>query len=378
MPLLPIFMRCGLVIDNNQCKNPAIVVFGSAGIYGRNSDGVMMRFVKLFPLILFLVCWVGAAQAMAKSNLVECSSINFAKRQCPADTTGGVELAEQLSRASCDEGRTWGYEEQGVWVKGGCRGRFRILPAHRGPTTERRARHKPHRSQRRANVTLPADQISEVYCASRRNRYQHCDAETRGRSMHLVHEFSDEACEYGRTWGYNSRGIWVDRGCVGLFRMKRRFVPPPRMVRVICESEDYQRVRCPVDRMGHVEFRRQLSRTDCERGVNWGQYRRGIWVKDGCRALFDVVELGTGLPGWMYGRFEGRDPRRKERVVLTIRTNGNVKARRNQRRIHAELDGDLLVLGGTPYEIAKTRRGFRAENTLSGAFKTIRFRRIEE
>lgn len=56
--------------------------------------------------------------------VTRCESVDGAPRHCPADTRGGVRIARQLSRSACIEGSTWGYDDRGIWVDGGCRADF--------------------------------------------------------------------------------------------------------------------------------------------------------------------------------------------------------------------------------------------------------------
>jgi len=55
---------------------------------------------------------------------------------------------------------------------------------------------------------------------------------------------------------------------------------------VTCESNDQRQVSCEMDTRGNVEIARQLSRTRCEQGQNWGLSRHSVWVSGGCRAVF--------------------------------------------------------------------------------------------
>lgn len=48
-------------------------------------------------------------------------------------------------------------------------------------------------------------------CESRRNRYQRCAADTDNR-VQIVRRIGG-TCTQGRSWGYDKRAIWVDRGC---------------------------------------------------------------------------------------------------------------------------------------------------------------------
>jgi len=55
---------------------------------------------------------------------------------------------------------------------------------------------------------------------------------------------------------------------------------------VTCESHGNEQAECEMDTRGDVQLVRQLSRSDCVRGQNWGLNRHSVWVKDGCRAEF--------------------------------------------------------------------------------------------
>ena len=57
-----------------------------------------------------------------------------------------------------------------------------------------------------------------IYCASDDGRRTICPTDTRG-GVQLARKRSDASCDYGRDWGYNHRGIWVDRGCRADFRI---------------------------------------------------------------------------------------------------------------------------------------------------------------
>lgn len=56
-------------------------------------------------------------------------------------------------------------------------------------------------------------------CESRKNRRQRCSANTQNR-VQLVRRLGG-TCSQGKSWGYDSRSIWVDRGCRAEFRYGR-------------------------------------------------------------------------------------------------------------------------------------------------------------
>ena len=51
------------------------------------------------------------------------------RQECPADTSRGVVLARSYGESACLLGKTWGYDDKGVWVADGCVGDFLVGPA---------------------------------------------------------------------------------------------------------------------------------------------------------------------------------------------------------------------------------------------------------
>ena len=64
-----------------------------------------------------------------------------------------------------------------------------------------------------------------------------------------------------------------------------------RIVR--CESND-GRVRECATGGGRVVLERQHSQSPCIEGRSWGYARSGVWVAQGCRADFRVIDGGYG------------------------------------------------------------------------------------
>jgi len=147
----------------------------------------------------------------------------------------------------------------------------------------------------------------QVYCASDDGRRNYCGADTRG-GVRLVRQRSDAPCISGRTWGYDRRGIWVDRGCRAEFitgtnrdygrdrdrdrdrdgdrgrgRDRDRFVQ-----NFYCESGDGRRHYCAEGARGEVRLIRQRSGSPCIFNRTWGRDQNGVWVDRGCRADFEV------------------------------------------------------------------------------------------
>lgn len=128
---------------------------------------------------------------------IQCSSVEGMYQECRfPGGSGAVRLVRQLSSTACIEGRNWGWRPGVVWVNGGCRGLFE--------------------AQTGAVGVAPGPRY-EVQCSSDGERFRSCRWDFGWGNPVLVREFSDRRCFEGTTWGWDSRGIWVDRGCSALF-----------------------------------------------------------------------------------------------------------------------------------------------------------------
>jgi hypothetical protein len=144
----------------------------------------------------------------------------------------------------------------------------------------------------------------EVFrCESRDSRYRHCAADTRG-GVELTRRLSKTHCVEGRNWGYERSGVWVSHGCRAEFRSRAgggwNGGGGAQIVR--CDSNDGRYRTCAIPRGGQVRLARQISKTRCVEGHNWGRERGAIWVDGGCRAEFAIGGRGGG---WGGGGWDG-------------------------------------------------------------------------
>lgn len=224
-------------------------------------------------LFLSLFAPVPAEAQISVGQHIRCESHDGRDNFCPIDTRGGVVLREQLSSSACIEGRSWGWDRQGIWVRSGCRAEFVVgsfagRPGYGGG--ERLVR-----------------------CESIDNRRNFCRADTRG-GVVLIDQLSRSACIEGRSWGVARDGIWVAGGCRAEFAIggRGRPLPPygnrPGAGVIVCESRDARYEYCPVPVRHDVRLIRQLSRSECRFRRSWGFDRGGVWVDRGCRAEFEI------------------------------------------------------------------------------------------
>ena len=166
-----------------------------------------------------------------QGQIISCSSNDMKRNYCAADVRGGVQLVKQRSDAPCTFNQTWGYANgRGIWVDRGCRGDFQIGGSGWGGW----------------------DKGYNIYCASDNGGRQVCPTDTRG-GVRIVRQVSGSPCDFGRTWGYDHRGIWVDRGCRADFQIGGGgggggggWQPGGPGVQVVnCSSDDMRR-RLPV------------------------------------------------------------------------------------------------------------------------------------
>jgi hypothetical protein len=178
-------------------------------------------------------------------------------------------------------------------------------------------------------------------CESRNNRTTLCGVDTRG-GVQLVSQESRDSCVRGRTWGTDSRGVWVAGGCRGVFavntgaysngvysngaygygngavypntaygyqngypntvyRSNSGYAAVPygsngyssvgRVVR--CESTGSRTRYCSMDTRYGVSLVNQRSSSPCIQGATWGVSQDRVWVSRGCRGEFAVGSMGN-------------------------------------------------------------------------------------
>jgi ribosomal protein L37AE/L43A len=124
---------------------------------------------------------------------IMCESRNDSRNQCPAETQFGVAIIRQISERECVLGKSWGFDETGVWVADGCQGQFAL-----------------------GGYRLPPDAVpataSKVTCESLDGGHKHCAVDT-SHGVGLIRQISASDCVLNRTWAYDRDGIWVTNGC---------------------------------------------------------------------------------------------------------------------------------------------------------------------
>jgi hypothetical protein len=80
----------------------------------------------LLAVIGSLVPAFAVAQETPVGAPLVCESKAGERNVCPGDTSAGVALMKSTGTAACLLGKTWGYDDAGVWVADGCSGEFQL------------------------------------------------------------------------------------------------------------------------------------------------------------------------------------------------------------------------------------------------------------
>jgi Protein of unknown function (DUF3011) len=232
----------------------------------------MMRGAMLLAgMVVVLMCPAHAAAQQITSQIITCSSDDGRRQICGTTYRNitNVQIVRQLSEPPCTQGQTWGFDTRGVWVDRGCGAQFRVFAWSGGWTGG-------------GNSTV-------ITCKSEDMRFNHCAIRGWVNNVQMVQQNSGSPCIQDQTWGWDERGVWVDRGCRANFRVWIGKRPSGRSVVILCQSMDMGMKRCRVDGfITGVELQQQYSGSPCLQDRTWGFDDRGLWVDRGCRADFRV------------------------------------------------------------------------------------------
>jgi hypothetical protein len=123
-----------------------------------------------------------------------------------------------------------------------------------------------------------------ITCASDDGRRVYCEVDTRG-GVRLVRQISGSPCQEGSTWGYDERGIWVDRGCRAEFEVSRGgFDQPGQAWGTIAANPN----PCRIER----------RRSDCTTFITWstrGVTQAKVYVTDDGPRGRRTKEFGSSI-----------------------------------------------------------------------------------
>lgn len=105
---------------------------------------------------------------------------------------------------------------------------------------------------------------------------------------------------------------------------------------VTCASTDGKYRECRLDGNGDIVMKQQLSKAACTKNVSWGETGDGVYVKNGCRAIFETMSMnqsqgmnggGSGYKDLIGAKAAGGEMDLQDRGYTWVRTTtqGNSK-----------------------------------------------------
>lgn len=240
------------------------------------------------------------------NQTIVCESFRGKRNHCNIDTRYGVNLIRQISSSSCNY--NWGYDQSGIWVDAGCRAEFSVNFGWDQPGAE-------------GNIMV---------CESHNYQRNYCPAFLGGRDVFLLRQVSNSSCQ--NNWGFDRSGVWVNNGCRAEFVVEDRHGTQNDIV--VCSSRNRQFQSCQANTRGGVDFLRQLSRASCN--GNWGHDRQGIWVTNGCRARFRLINHNNNNYGNNTKDTIKCSSRKLKRRICSADTSGGVRLKKQHSRSTCE------------------------------------------
>jgi len=171
-----------------------------------------------------------------------------------------------------------------------------------------------------------------VRCESSGYRYARCDGDTHGR-VTLMRQISHTHCREGENWGYDSRGIWVDRGCAADFN-----VPSGS------SGSGHKAAAVGAAVVGIAVLAALASRND---------------------------DHDTDVASWAVGNSRGYDEFERSTVELNILPGGSVTGNAGRHDFTGKLSGSDLQAGRQRFRIERSGNGFVASDVNNAGHRVV-------
>jgi hypothetical protein len=175
-------------------------------------------------------------------------------------------------------------------------------------------------------------------------RYNYHRIQVRGR-VELANQLSNSPCDYGRSWGYDSQGIWVDDGCSAEFD-------------VFDENEGRHRISGKTAGIiaGGVGAAILIGVIASRKKNGGGNNKGGNNGKTTIPTNPDATDKEK-VPSWLVGNFVNAD----KKTEIGIYEDGTVIVKDgNRERFYGNYYDGKIFYNGLKLEIAKDRNGFTA------------------
>jgi DUF3011 family protein len=203
-----------------------------------------------------LALWavLGSFASVHAQEVIRCASVDGHYERCDTHWRD-AEVMRQESNASCDRGMSWDFDHGSVWVDHGCRALFR----------------EARRGFHRGDVDL--DGYGRPIAPAR---------PAPGGFDGWREEFPARSHDRGMEFHRRSRD---DRGANG---HSRRSPPGARLVQCGSVNKAYRFCPAGINDKQQVVLENNQSDKRCKWARDWGVKDGGIWVSNGCRAVFSI------------------------------------------------------------------------------------------
>ena len=144
-----------------------------------------------------------------------------------------------------------------------------------------------------------------IRCESRNGRYRFCPVDTQD-EVRLERQLSNTPCDLWRTWGFDRRGVWVDDGCRGEFKVGKGMSGGKKAAIV-----------------GGVAAAAVVAAIIASKSGDKSQHRAEV-------------------PDWAVGSFRGYDERERVSYELNVAPNGAVNGWANDDEFNGRWENDRL------------------------------------
>jgi hypothetical protein len=167
----------------------------------------------------------------------------------------------------------------------------------------------------------PAWASQTVHCGSEGYRYKYCRSDT-DNQVRLERQFSKSRCSQGYSWGYDRRGVWVDHGCDGEFRV------------------------------GH-------DSGGSDRAATAGAVIAGVAIL-AALAASSRGQQSSDVPSWAVGEYSGYDEYDRIDVRMTILPGGNVSGYAGSSAFEGRFQSSRLETARYAFRVERSGNGFVA------------------
>ncbi len=215
---------------------------------------------------------------------LRCTSQKYARAVCTVEgRVRSVSLVRQRSQSRCEQGTSFGYQNNSIWVDKGCDADFEV-------------QFTPRSNYRRAS----RNRTTTFICKSTNRQLGACYVPGAIADIRLLNKRSRASCVNNSSFGFQRDVLWVKDGCEGNFEVTYRpddtssaweFTNSGAQSKsLICKSDRFQEGRCNAGGMiSAISLKTTRSRAACTPNSTFGYNFDEVWVTKGCEGEFEVL-----------------------------------------------------------------------------------------